>query len=68
MNPAQKDLLDLQPVNHHIVGKLIDEFVHNSINAHRAAGKLKLGILRVAEYEMVSVEIGQILSTNSSCD
>lgn len=58
---------DLQPIDHHVVSELIDELIYNPVNSYCATDKLKLGILRIAEDEMVGVELRQILSANSSC-
>lgn len=50
------------------MSELVDKFVDYPINAHCAANELKLGVLRVAEDEVIAVEGSKLFSADAAGD
>lgn len=46
--------------------ELVDKLVDHSIDTNRSACELQLSICRVLEYEVVSIEVCELGSTNTS--
>lgn len=62
-----RPMRNLQPIHHHIMRELVDKLIYDSVDSYCAADELKLGVFRVAEDEMVGVELGQVLSADTAC-
>jgi hypothetical protein len=57
---------NVQPVDLFVVCETEDEFVDYAINANSSADEFKLSILRVVEYEVVTVEGRKCGSSNTA--
>lgn len=57
---------NVQPVNHPIVGALEDKLVNHPVDAYRSADELELRVRRVAEDEMMAVEVCETLTADAS--
>ena len=50
------------------MGEAENEFIDYSIDSDSPANKIQLGVIRIVEDEMVSVEMRQVFSTNATCN
>ena len=57
---------DLHPRDFLIVCELEDEFVDDTIDTHRSADELQLGVSGVAEDEAVGIELGEGVATDAA--
>jgi hypothetical protein len=64
--PKSDAEINLQPVNLYVVCELEDELIHYSIDSGCSTDQFELGVLGIAEDEVVRVEIRQLLAADAS--
>lgn len=57
---------DLQPIWRLVVREFVDELIHDSVNSDCPTDEFKFSIVWIAEDEMVAVEVGQLLASDTS--
>lgn len=57
---------NLQPVNGLAMGKLVDEFVNDTVDADCSADQLKLRVIGVLENEVVPVEVAEAFTADAA--
>ena len=60
--------VNLQPVDCLVVVELEDEFVYHAVDADSAADELERRALRIAEDEVVGIEVGEFLAADTARD
>lgn len=58
--------LYLQPIKFFVVGKFEDKLIDYSVDSECPANQLQIGIFRVIENEIVSIEVCQGFAANST--
>jgi hypothetical protein len=58
----------LQPIDHLVMVQFENEFVHDAVYTDRPTDEIQACPFRICEHEMISIEICQSLTTNSSSE